>query len=173
MGYGSEAAKVRELPQVMQYVYGCIIDIGCGHDKIVKNSFGVDGRQLPGVDLVVDTPYLDWNEESKPYDTVFSSHFLEHLPDQYGVVKSWAGLLRTGGHLVLYLPDGGYYNNRENVEHCIDMKYSEFMFWMRRSFCGEAKDFRGDHLPKILEEVSSGMDLRPDCYSFYAIFKRI
>lgn len=171
--YHSEADKVRDLPDVMKYITGSIIDIGAGHDKITTGAIGVDGRHMEGINLVTDDPYSLEDAISMRFDTVFSSHFLEHLSDQYRAIKSWSLLLVPGGHLVLYLPDGDHYNNKENLEHVVDMKYDPFIFWIKRAFCGEGKDFRGDHLPKIFDLVDSGMDLRENCYSFYCVLKKI
>jgi hypothetical protein len=173
MSYHSEAAKVRDMPNVMQYVVGRILDIGCGPDKITPEAFGVDGRKLDGVDHVTDNPYLLANPVGRHWDTVFSSHFLEHLQDQFGAILEWRLCLEVGGHIVLYLPDGRHYDNKENPEHMIDMKYDDFMFWFKRSFCGEGKDFRGENLPKLFELVDSGMDVGQDRYSFYVVARRV
>lgn len=180
MSYHSEAAKVRDLPNVMKYIMGNILDIGCGPDKITPDAVGVDGRKLEGVDFVTDRImdlYSDIsnNRDRLPYlyDTVFSSHFLEHIPNQYHAIWEWRRLLQHGGHLVLYLPDGDHYNNKDNFEHMVDMKYEPFMFWFRRAFCGEGKDFRGDNMPKMFELVDSGMDIGPDKYSFYVVARKV
>lgn len=179
MSYHSESAKVQDMPHVMQFITGDIIDIGCGNHRITPEALGIDGRDLPGVGFVTDKPYdiprdlYVAGDKYKDYDTVFSSHFLEHLENQYMAVLSWSKLLRDGGHLVLYLPDGRHYNNQENPEHMIDMNYDQFMFWFRRCFCGEGKDFRGEHLTKIFDLVESGMDIGPDRYSFYVIAKKV
>lgn len=167
--YHSEADKVRDLPEVMKYVTGTILDLGCGDDKITPEAIGYDGRALPGVNIVQDDPYdlstVDW------VDTVFSSHFLEHLANPYEAIVEWAGCINQGGHLVLYLPDGRHYNNNDNPEHLFDWNHDNFVFWIKRSFCGEGKDFKGEHLPKLMELVDHGMDLRENCYSFYVILR--
>lgn len=177
MAYSSEAAKVRDMPHVMKYVVGSIIDLGCGPDKVTPEAFGVDGRDLPGVDYITDSMIHDIVSPLAmrvgKVDTVFSSHFLEHLRDQFWALINWRELLKDGGHLVLYLPDGRHYDNKENLEHMIDMNYDDFMFWFKRSFCGEGKDFKGNHLPKLFELVDSGMDVGEDRYSFYLIAKKV
>lgn len=172
MAHQSEAAKVRDLPNVMQYVVGKIADIGCGSEKITTDAVGYDGRPLDGVDIVDDD--LGNIPTNNPiYDTVFSSHFLEHLPNQYGSIDNWRYKLKLGGHLVLYLPDGRHYDNKENPEHMIDMNYDDFMFWFKRSFCGEGKDFKGNYLPKLFELVESGMDVGDQRYSFYVVARKV
>lgn len=176
--YHSEADKVRDMPNVMQYVIGRIADIGCGHDKITPDAFGIDGRALEGVNYVTDAPISLYEQLSDscsewPFNTVFSSHFLEHIANQYGAIMDWRGILNEGGHLVLYLPDGRHYNNQENPEHMIDMNYDQFIFWFKRSFCGEGKDFRGNHFNKMFELVDSGMDVGEHRYSFYVIAMKV
>lgn len=180
MSYSSEAAKVRDMPNVMKFIIGSVLDIGCGPDKITPEAFGVDGRDLPGVNVVTDNPYdlagligKDHLITYEKYDAVFSSHFLEHLNNQYGAIVEWRKLIRLGGHLVLYLPDGDHYNNKENPEHMVDMKYEPFMFWFRRAFCGEGKDFRGENIPKMFELVDSFMDVGADRYSFVVIARKV
>lgn len=39
-----------------------------------------------------------------PYDYVYSSHCLEHLPDYVAALEHWKSRIRSGGVLFLYLP---------------------------------------------------------------------
>lgn len=179
MGYSSEAAKVRDMPNVMNYITGRILDVGCGPDKILPNAIGVDGRPLEGVDIVFESPhsqdFLKYRDQNymNLFDSVFSSHFLEHVPNQWEAIMVWWHLLTHDGYLILYLPDGRHYNNQENPEHMIDMNYDQFIFWFKRSFCGEGKDFRGDHLTKMFDLIDSGLDIGEDRYSFYVIARKV
>jgi trans-aconitate methyltransferase len=165
----SEAAKVRDMPEVMKYITGLVADVGCGTDKITWDAIGYDGRQLPGVDF--NTP-MCWLQPMF-VDTVFSSHFLEHIPSPFDYIMNWHENLKLGGHIVVYLPDGRYYNNHENMEHLVDMNYDQFLFWFRRVFCGEGKDFRGNNLPKLFELVLHKLDVGDDRYSFVIVARKI
>jgi SAM-dependent methyltransferase len=173
----SEASKIK--PKIEKYLQGEILDIGCGDQKITPDAIGVDARPLPGVDIVSDWENMLLNLKDKygsywqQYDVVFSSHFLEHIPDQYGAIEEWAYLLKRGGYFILYLPDGRYYNNQDNPEHMIDMKYDDFMFWFKRSFCGEGKDYRGGEMLKTFELVEHGLDIGEDRYSFYVVARHV
>lgn len=173
MGYMSETAKVREMPHVMQYVKGKILDWGCGGDKITPDAYGVDGRELSGVNLVVndlENPSKELcNQLLESFDTVYSSHFLEHTLDPRATVMMWYQFLIPMGKLVLYLPDGDHYNNGTNPEHMWDIKVDPFLFWFKRNFCGEAKNYKGEHLPKYFELIDYGIDIGTDRYSFYVI----
>lgn len=171
--YYSESEKVKDLPNVMQFITGRILDVGCGEHKIIPEAVGVDGRPLPGVDIICDSTDQIYDYANEWFDTVFSSHFLEHCEDQYATIEDFYFLLKMGGHLVLYLPDGRHYNNQENPEHMIDMNYDQFMFWFKRAWCGEGKNFRGEHIRKRFELIAHGMDVGPDRYSFYVIAKRV
>lgn len=179
MAYMSESAKVRDMPHIMKYITGKILDLGCGPDKITPDAFGIDGRQFPGVDFVCEdmemlSHYKQWPDPiPHDFDTLFSSHTLEHFVDQWGAIYGWGRRLVSGGYLVLYLPDGRHYDNKENLEHMVDMRYDDFMFWFRRSFCGEGKNYKGEHRDKMFELVDSGMDVGDDRYSFYVIARKV
>ena len=174
--YHSEADKVRDLPQVMQYINGRVADICCGHDKILPDAIGIDGRDLPGVDIVTDDLVTLWAVDklgSETCDTLFSSHYLEHSHEPSYLITCWLNCLKKGGHLVIYMPDKAHYNNHDNPEHLFNWSYEDFLFFFKRTFCGEGKDFRGNHLDKLLELVDSGMDVRENCYSFYIVAKKV
>lgn len=183
MAYMSEAEKVRELPNVMKYITGKILDVGSGGSKIVPEAIGIDGRPMPGVDIVceeLDSMEIVWHAVRSrvghfwsEFDTVFSSHFLEHVPNPYEVVSCWAVMIKSGGHLVLYLPDRRHYNNHQNLEHMQDIQYEDFMFWFRRCFCGEGKTFKGEPTLKRFEVVEEGMHVGDDKYSFYLVARHV
>lgn len=176
----SEAAKILE--KVRPYLNGLVVDVACGDQKIIPEAYGVDGRALPGVDAVVDMSdtqnlYQKLRDKNGKFlstvDVIFSSHFLEHCDDQYGAIQSWSLLLKKGGYLILYLPDGRYYNNHENPEHMVDMNYDNFMFWFRRAWCGEGKNYKGENLTKFFEVIDSGLDVGENRYSFFLIAKHV
>lgn len=177
MAYHSEAAKFRDLPQ-MKYVQGRILDIACGNEKITPEAIGVDGRPLLGVDIVTDDLTTLWDtqvygDQAREYDTIFSSHFLEHIADPYHYIHCWQNCLKVGGHLVLYLPEKNHYDNHQNPEHMFNWSYEDFLFFFRRAFCGEGKNFRGEHLEKMFWLIEHGMDVGEDRYSFYIIAKKV
>lgn len=174
--YCSEAAKVREMNHVMKYITGKILDYGCGGDKIVPEAIGLDGRRMPGVDFTcedLESPTELISHLVDQFDTVFSSHFLEHTRRPYDMIMMWYQFLKPGGKLVLYLPDGRHYDNQQNPEHMLDMNYDQFLFWFKRNFCGEGKNYRGEHLPKYFELWGHGMDIGVERYSFYIVARAV
>lgn len=169
MAYCSEAAKVRDLPNVMKYITGRIADVGAGADKITPDAIAFDGRSLEGVDVAGEDCLLD----GRWFDTIFSSHFLEHIVDPSTYFYDWLDHLETGGHVVLYLPQKGAYDSWQNEEHMWNWDHQDFVFWVRRSFCGEGKNYKGEYLPKMFELVDHALDLGEDRYSFYVILKKV
>jgi len=119
-----EASKIREM--VLKWCTGKGLDLGCGSEKIHENAIGVDVRPLPCVDVIWDIGQpLSFAQEGM-YDYVFSSHALEHLKeDPITVVKHWFRVIRTGGYLVLYLPDMDYYT-QPNPEHFQSFRFEPF-----------------------------------------------
>lgn len=80
-----------------------ILDIGCGHEKVVEHAdpwdiaFGHgDATKLAGVP-----------EES--YDTIYASHILEHLEEPSEAIRRWWACVRPQGHLIIAVPDEDLY----------------------------------------------------------------
>lgn len=171
MPYHSETEKI--YPKIKDHVQGYILDIGCGMHKVTPEAIGIDGRSLECVGMLKDGLSKFEEHMYGTADTVFSSHVLEHMEDDYETLKEWTRLLKPGGKLVLYLPDGKHYNNYENLEHMRDYTYDQFMMFFNRAFCGQGKNFRGEFLPKIYELIDHGMDLGDDKYSFYLVARKV
>lgn len=173
MPFYSETEKIRE--KFMPYLKGRVADIGCGGDKIIKSAIGIDGRPLDGVDIVTSDLYnlskIDGLAGS--FNTVHSSHTLEHLIDDTSALLDWSKLLVGGGYLTLYLPDGSKYDNNTNPEHARDYRYDQFLFYFKRVFCGELMGHTGSILPPIFQIIESGEDFGDDRYSFYIIAQKL
>jgi SAM-dependent methyltransferase len=165
------------IDKIEEYLQGSVMDIGCGDDTVILGAFGVDGRVSPCVSHVTDNLYdlpSQLPNLVETFDCVFSSHTLEHLPDAYRCVSEWSQFVKPGGYFILYLPEGGAYDNYSNPEHFHDTTYTQFTFWFRRAFCGEALTFTGllYAAPKfILSE--SGLDVGENSYSFYLVAKKL
>jgi len=177
MGYYSETEKVVELIDP-KYLQGKVLDIGCGDHKVTLEAIGIDGRDRPGVDFILKDEISIYMlgiiyPELEDANTVFSSHCVEHLENDTSALLSWSALIKPNGYLILYLPDGRKYSNEGNMEHMRDYTYDNFMFYFKRVFCGEGKNFKGENLPAIFKVLESGEDFREDCYSFYVIAEKL
>jgi predicted SAM-dependent methyltransferase len=167
----SETAKIRD--KVSKYLQGKIFDIGCGSDKICPEATGIDGRAVFEGGFIQEGLTQFPASLNETVDVVYSSHTLEHIEDDYCALICWSKLLKSGGYLILYLPDGRHYNNYENLEHMRDYQYEQFMLFFRRSLCGEGKNFRGEFLPKVFEMVEDGLDVGENRYSFYLVARKV
>ena len=72
------------------YLRGRILDIGAGLDPIREDA------------EVFDKPHGDAQEvqlhfPTENFDTVFSSHCLEHMVDPLTAIDSWYSLVKSGG----------------------------------------------------------------------------
>jgi predicted SAM-dependent methyltransferase len=80
------------------------VNLGCGH--IVMDEYvNIDGRPLPGVDVVAEVGNLPFEQNS--LDEIRSSHLLEHFPSPQlsRLLGYWHDLLRPGGMFVAVVPD--------------------------------------------------------------------
>jgi predicted SAM-dependent methyltransferase len=81
------------------------VNLGCGH--LPKEGYvNVDGRPLPGVDVVADVRRLPLAEGQ--VEEIFSAHLLEHFPVEQltrSLLPYWFSLLRPGGRFVAVVPD--------------------------------------------------------------------
>ena len=78
------------------------IDIGCA-----KRAYSIssevqlwDLKTNPGGDAT----YMD-SIDGHEYDYVLASHILEHLDDPKTAIKNWFRILKTGGHLIVCVPE--------------------------------------------------------------------
>ena len=62
--------------------------------------------------------YSDWNDvvSRGPYDVVFSSHVLEHTPDPVAALRQQRSVLKPGGRIVGYVPNGSTEFKKANFD---------------------------------------------------------
>lgn len=110
---------------------GIIVELGCGGNKTIENAIGIDlvpkgekisslggiRTQVSQADIVADVssplPFQD-----NYIDILIARHLLEHLIDNITVLFDWFNKLKSGGKLILALPDEE--KNRTipmNIEH--------------------------------------------------------
>ncbi len=128
-----EATKTLSLyPDLLSpYLQGRVLDIGAGLDPITPQAEVFDKEQG-------DAQYLDRYFPSGGFDTVFSSHCLEHMVDPIGALKSWFALVKPGGYLVTIVPDEdlyeqGHFPSLFNSDHKSTFTLSKSKSWSPRS----------------------------------------
>tara|TARA_B100000929_G_scaffold194153_1_gene153930 strand:- start:869 stop:1180 length:312 start_codon:yes stop_codon:yes gene_type:complete len=85
-----------------KYFSGKIIDIGAGEDLVCDAAERFD--QDDG-----DANHITRYRDLDTYDTVHSSHCLEHMHDPEKALLEWWKLIKPGGYLVLVVPDEDLY----------------------------------------------------------------
>jgi SAM-dependent methyltransferase len=87
---------------------GKVLDIGCGKDPIkLPAPAVVQGWDQPDG----DAQYLESLKDNS-FDTVVSSHCLEHMVDVPTSLKNWARVLKPNGHMLIYVPSWTFYERR-------------------------------------------------------------
>lgn len=113
---GNEAAKIRW--NLVPYMRGRALDLGCGPYKVFPHFIGVDNghhEQAFGIkgqaDVLVDTCEKLVLIADESVDFCFNSHLIEHIPYENitGALNEWLRILRVGGHLAIYAPDEDEY----------------------------------------------------------------
>lgn len=108
---------------------GVVLDLGCGARKTVPEAIGVDMIPKDAVidslsvtsvsqaDVVGDiSEPLPFNDEYA--DTIIARHVLEHVIDPIGTIKNWIKVLKTGGRLIIAVPDETkIFSIPMNIEH--------------------------------------------------------
>lgn len=95
---------------------GKALDIGCGDDPIDpelwSNITSLTTFDVPGseADKRGDANKLHDYFEPESFDLIHSSHCLEHMElGPIVVLERWARLLKSGGHMVIVVPDFDLY----------------------------------------------------------------
>ncbi len=109
-----------------RYLRGAILDIGAGTDPItteakVYDKADGDAQKLEGI-------------PNESYDTVYSSHCLEHMRDPIEALLNWWRVLKPGGYLIVAVPDEDLYEqgiwpSAFNGEHAATFTAGKFQSW--------------------------------------------
>lgn len=81
------------------------LNIGSGH-RPIDGFINIDGRELPGVDMVADAANLPFDEGG--VSEIFSSHLIEHFPEEEFkrvILPHWHRLIKEQGLFRAVLPD--------------------------------------------------------------------
>ena len=97
------------------WIKGQVLDIGAGNDPIIIGCDIFDLAQG-------NAQYLSNYYEANSYDSLFSSHCLEHMDDAKSAITEWWKLLKPGGYMVVIVPDHilyeqGFWPSIFNTDH--------------------------------------------------------
>lgn len=162
-----EASKIRW--ELVPYMRGRCLDLGSGPYKVFPHFISVDNGHhwgVGGIDVKVDDAVRLDVFASQSCDLVFSSHLLEHIKyeDVPAALTEWMRVLKTGGHLILYLPDEDEYpkcgHPHANPDHKWDVSYDKFVAAMEKvDYSWDLIDFQKRN--------------ETDEYSLFFVFKKL
>lgn len=107
--------RVRAADFSTKYLKGKVLDIGCGSDIVCPGAQPFDKEHGDAQRIADFLP-------AESYDTVYSSHCLEHMPDPKSALQQWWSLVKPGGFLVTVVPhedlyEQGIWPSRFNSDH--------------------------------------------------------
>lgn len=130
-----EALKTNRLrnPEFFNlYLRGKIIDIGAGRDPVCPTAERFDMEEG-------DANFITRYRAKGSYDSVHSSHCLEHMNDPRHALSEWWSLIKPGGYLILVVPDEdlyeqGFWPSRFNSEHKHTFRLGKKQSWSPVSY---------------------------------------
>jgi SAM-dependent methyltransferase len=128
----SKTRAVRHPQFASTYLHGRIIDIGCGPDLVVPSAEPFDLGHG-------DAQFVADVRPHEAYDTVHSSHCLEHMKDVPNALSQWWSLVRKGGYLILVVPDEDLYEQGGwpslfNTDHKATFRATSSITWSPVSY---------------------------------------
>lgn len=96
----TNAIRGKAFPEL--YFNGKVLDIGAGNDPVCPHAEIFD--QQHG-----DANHIDRYFLAESFDTVHSSHCLEHMQDPVAALHTWWSLVKPQGFLITVVPDEDLY----------------------------------------------------------------
>jgi predicted SAM-dependent methyltransferase len=138
-----ESSKIRW--ELVSYMQGKCLDIGSGPYKVFPHFSGVDNGHHWGnkwTDIRVDDAANLSQLGSASWDLAYSSHLLEHFHYEKvsAVLAEWMRVVKSGGYLILYVPDEDQYPKvgepTANEDHKWNVNYDRVIAAMEKLECG-------------------------------------
>lgn len=131
-----KANKRRVKDPLFQLVFsGRGIDIGAGIDPLTVNGQFSNMVSVKAFDMNNgNAQYISKYEKVRSYDFLYSSHCLEHMLDPEKALCEWASLVKSGGYMVIVVPDEDLYEQGVfpsvfNPKHRFTFTLGKFKSW--------------------------------------------
>jgi SAM-dependent methyltransferase len=127
MQESSKTRRVRGQAFDQVYFSKTVLDIGCGNDLVVPHAQPFD-KQHGDANKILD------HLAAESFDTVHSSHCLEHMFHPQQALQGWWQLVRPGGYLITVVPDEDLYEqgqwpSRFNPDHKATFRLNRPTTW--------------------------------------------
>lgn len=110
-----------------------VLDIGCGDDPLTPDCDKWD------ITLGNEDATLMRGAKENYYNTVYSSHLLEHLVNPVEAIQNWFRLVKLGGRLIISVPHRELYEKRMILPSLWNADHKHFYL----AFCPEPPCTRG------------------------------
>tara|TARA_B110000967_G_scaffold23533_1_gene21686 strand:- start:2220 stop:2927 length:708 start_codon:yes stop_codon:yes gene_type:complete len=132
MDEAKKTNAIRGKEFIKKYFSGKIIDIGAGEDLVCDQAERFDLEDG-------DANHITKYRKLHTYDTVHSSHCLEHMYEPEKALLEWWKIIKPGGYLVLVVPDEdlyeqGFWPSRFNSDHKATFTINNKKSWSPVSF---------------------------------------
>lgn len=118
-----------------RYFVGQGLDVGGGGDTLALfQEFFPLARSISRYDLENGDAQLLKNVDDGAFDFLYSSHCLEHMRDARVALGNWLRVVKSGGHLVVQVPDEdlyeqGHWPSRYNPDHKLSFTICKPKSW--------------------------------------------
>lgn len=128
----TKTKSVRSPEFHQQYLQGRVIDIGGGNDPVIETAEVFDLSDG-------DAQHILQYREPESYNTVHSSHCLEHMRDVPSALVQWWGLVQNGGYMVIIVPhedlyEQGVWPSAFNSDHKATFRINQKESWSNVSY---------------------------------------
>jgi predicted SAM-dependent methyltransferase len=112
------------------------LNLGCGN-KSFPDSLGVDIRETPVTDMVLDLETFPWPFEDERFETVYAYDIIEHLTDVIGTMGETWRILKPGGRLLIHTNHYKHENAFNDPTHKHFFALHSFDYWDERTYYGK------------------------------------
>lgn len=120
--------------------------------KITEGKSYRYGNSKTGYQYISEASELE-NVERNDYDFLLSCHSLEHIANPLKALKRWSDVLKTGGTIVLVLPD-------KNHTFDINRPYTTFEHLMQ-DYDNNTSEIDSTHFEEVIKLHEAGKDPNP------------
>ena len=158
MQESSKTKRVRGAEFDGVYFSRTVLDIGCGDDLVVPHAQPFDMQHGDANKILDHLP-------AASFDTVHSSHCLEHMHRPREALQDWWQLVRPGGYLITVVPEEDLYEqgqwpSRFNWDHKATFRLNKQTTWSPCSY-----DLRELHQALPSAEIISA-EIQDDGYRY-------
>jgi hypothetical protein len=125
------ATPHKDIPKLLSGRKSVRLDIACGDHKQAEDWIGLDIRDLPGVDIVLDLEKFPWPLPDSCARAVVMCHFWEHIKP-WLTMPFMAELHRVcadGASVMISAPYGVEFRYVQDPTHCNPANEATFTYW--------------------------------------------